>query len=85
MNLENDQQGFIFLKDLQQPRSFLLDSGANCNLISLQHLTHNEKQTIDKKSVIKITGFNKVRLHFHLGKWKSLFTRNNNLQNSNST
>jgi len=69
MNLENDQQGFIFLKDLQQPRSFLLDSGANCNLISLQHLTHNEKQTIDKKSVIKITGFNKQSpTTFSLGK-----------------
>jgi len=46
-----------------------LDSGANCNLISLQHLTNNEKQTIDKKSVIKITGFNKQSLTtFSLGK-----------------
>ena len=36
-----------------------MDSGANCNLISIQFLTHEEKQTIDKKTVIKITGFNK--------------------------
>jgi len=69
MNLDNDQQGFIFLKDSHQPRSFLLDSGANCNLISLQHLTNEEKQTIDKKSVIKITGFNKQSpTTFSLGK-----------------
>jgi len=44
---------------LYRPRTFLLDSGANCNLISLQFLTHEEKQKIDKKTVIKITGFNK--------------------------
>ena len=54
---------------MQQPRSFLLDSGANCNLISLQHLTKKEKQTIDKKAVIKITGFNKTSPTTHsLGK-----------------
>jgi len=54
---------------MQQPRSFLLDSGANCNLISLQHLTKKEKQTIDKNAVIKITGFNKTSPTTHsLGK-----------------
>jgi len=46
-----------------------LDSGANCNLISQQYLTNAEKQTIDKKSVIKITGFNKQSpTTFSLGK-----------------
>jgi len=57
------------LQDVQQPRSFLLDSGANCNLISLHHLTKNENRAIDQKSVIKITGFNKQSPTTHsLGK-----------------
>jgi len=48
---------------------FLLDSGANCNLISQQYLTNTEKQKIDTKSVIKITGFNKQSpTTFSLGK-----------------
>jgi len=46
-----------------------LDSGANCNLISIQFLTHEEKQAIDNKTVIKITGFNKQSPTTHsLGK-----------------
>jgi len=52
--------GFIFIHDKQLPRKYLLDTGANRNLIASNQLTKQERQQIDKKPIIRIKGFNKT-------------------------
>ena len=55
----NKDLGFIFITDTTNSRTFLLDSGANCNLLDIDQLTPAETKDIDKNSIIRITGFNK--------------------------
>jgi len=55
----NKELGFIFITDTTNSRTFLLDSGANCSLLDIDHLTPDETKDIDKSSIIRITGFNK--------------------------
>jgi len=41
--------GFIFIHDNQLPRKYLLDTGANRNLIASDQLTKHEKQQMTRK------------------------------------
>jgi len=56
----DEDLGFIFIHDQNFPRKYLLDTGANRNLISSDQLSKTERKQINTQAIIRITGFNKT-------------------------